>query len=89
MLDVKILGIRYPERYAVRRLVALAQQELLPQHPHLEVEISEVSDPAEIGRHAQVLILPTLLINDKTACSGRFPTREEVVGWLREALEKS
>ena len=47
--------------------------------------ITEVTDASEIIRYALVLVLPTLVINEKVVCSGRFPTKEEIVGWLREA----
>ena len=85
MLNIQILGLTYPERYAVRRLVIAAQQDLLSSHPDLEMDITEVTDPTEIGKKAFVLILPTLIINDQVVCSGRIPTRDEVTRWLREA----
>ncbi|HEY5157067.1 MAG TPA: thioredoxin family protein [Anaerolineales bacterium] len=85
LLNIKVLGLQYPERYAVRRLVMAAHQELLLRYPDLKVEITEVTDPGQIGKYALVLILPTLVINEKVVCSGRFPAREEVTGWLREA----
>jgi hypothetical protein len=85
VLSVKILSLQYPERYAVRRLVAAAQQELLLKYPNLELDITEVMDPGEIGKYAFVLVLPTLVINEKVVCSGRFPAKEEVAGWLLEA----
>ena len=85
VINVKILSLGGPERYAVRRLVAAAQQELLPQVANLELTISEVSNAGEIGKYAFVLVLPTLVINEKVVCSGRFPTKEEVFHWLREA----
>ena len=44
----------------------------------LELEITEVTDPGEIGKYAFVLVLPTLVINEKVVCSGRFPSKEEV-----------
>jgi hypothetical protein len=88
VLTVKILSLQYSERYAVRRLVAAAQQELLSTCPHLELDIHEGADPEEIGRYSYVLILPTLVINEKVVCSGRFPTREEVICWLQEAMQE-
>ena len=88
MLKVKILGLQYPERYVVRRLVAAAQQELLSKCVLLDLEIDEITDPGEIGKYAFVLVLPTLVINEKVVCSGRFPTKEEVTGWLLEAAEE-
>ena len=85
MLKIKILSIQYPERYAVRRLVAAAQQELAEPFPGLELEIVEVNDAGAIGKYATVLVLPTLVIDEKVVCSGRFPAKEEVTAWLREA----
>jgi hypothetical protein len=53
----------------------------LPQ----EMTICEVGDADQIGRYASFLVLPTLVINEKVVCSGRFPTKNEVVNWLHEA----
>ena len=87
MITVKILGLRHPERYAVRRMVLSAQNELHIQYPDLAIEIAEISDPSGIGKYAFVLVLPSLVINEKLVCSGHFPAKEEVVNWLREALQ--
>ena len=89
MLIVRILSLGAPERYAVRRIVTAVHQELLLQNPALELKIIDVSDSTEIGKVALLLIMPTLVINDKVVCSGRFPTREEVRNWLREALNNT
>ncbi len=88
MIMVKILGLQYPERYVVRRLVAAAQQELSTKCVLPEIEIMEVTDPREIGKYAYVLVLPTLVINERVVCSGRFPAKEEVTGWLLEAADE-
>jgi len=87
VLIVKILSLGAPERYAVRRLVTVAHQDLLLQYPNLEITISDVSDSTEISKVAFTLVLPTLVINGKVVCSGRYPTREEIGGWLREAMD--
>ena len=87
MLSIKILSLQYPERYVVRRLVAAAQQDLATKCPRLELEITEISDPGEIGKYAFVLVLPTLVINEQVVCSGRSPTREQVTRWLLEAAQ--
>jgi hypothetical protein len=89
VLIVKILSLGAPERYAVRRLVTAATQELLQQYPNLEISISDISDSTEIGKSAFTLVLPTLVINGKVVCSGRFPTREEIGKWLRDAMNKT
>jgi hypothetical protein len=88
VLNVKILGLQYPERYVVRRLVAAVQQELLSNSTQLDLEITEVTDPGEIGKYAFVLVLPTLVIDEKVVCSGRFPTKEEVANWLMDAARE-
>ncbi|MCJ7586268.1 MAG: thioredoxin family protein [Anaerolineales bacterium] len=88
MLNIKILGVRHPERYAVRRSVLSAQNELQAQYPDLAVEIAEIKDPGEIGKYALVLILPSLVVNEKLVCTGRFPAKKEVLGWLLEAMGK-
>lgn len=88
MVTVKILGLQYPERYAIRRLVAAAQQALLLEGKHLELDIVEITDSREIGKYAFVLILPTLVINEKVVCSGRFPSKAEVIGWLLDGAKE-
>ena len=89
MLIVKILSLGVPERYAIRRMVTAASQELQMQSPDLQVEIVEVSNSDEIGKYAHVLVLPTLVINEKVVSTGRFPTRVEVSAWLREAANET
>ena len=88
MTSVKILSLHYPERYVVRRLVTVAQQELLLKCRPLELDITEVTDPGQIGKYAFVLVLPTLVIDEKVVCSGRFPSKEEIIKWLLEAAEE-
>ncbi len=82
VINVKILSLGDPERYAVRRMVVSALQEVLKEKPDLQVQISEVSQADEIGKYAQVLVLPTLVINGNVVCSGRYPSRLEVIQWL-------
>jgi hypothetical protein len=89
VLIIKILSLGAPERYALRRMVTAIIQELQPNHPHLEMTICEVSDADQIGRYASVLVLPTLVINEKVVCSGRYPGREELANWLQEAINKT
>ena len=86
MLIIKILSLGAPERYALRRMVTAISQELQFNNPHQEMTICEISAADQIGRYASVLVLPTLVINEKVVCSGRFPDREEVLHWLREAM---
>lgn len=89
MASVKILSLQYPERYVVRRLVKAAQQELLARDLRLDLDIVEVDDPGEIGKYAFVLVLPTLVINEQVVCTGRFPSKAEVIKWLIAAATES
>jgi hypothetical protein len=86
MLSIKILSIQYPERYVVRRLVTLAHQELSAEQPGIKMEIIEIGDAALICKYAQCIFQPTLVINEKVVCSGRFPTKDEISTWMREAI---
>ena len=85
VINVKILSLGDPERYAVRRLVMAAEQVLITSIPNFVLNITELKDAQEIGRYSQVLVLPTLVINEKVVCSGRFPSRQEVLDWLKES----
>jgi hypothetical protein len=85
-IGVKILGTKTPQRYAVRRAVVAAQAAMGLEHPDLLVDISEVKDLAEIEKVTPVFIYPSLLVNDKLVCVGRFPKKGEIVIWLQQAL---
>ncbi len=85
VIDVKILSLGAPERYAVRRLVAAALAGLQARLPGLDVHVAEIDDSTEIGKYASALVLPTLVVGGRVVCSGRFPSREEVAAWLLEA----
>jgi hypothetical protein len=82
MIHVKILGHKTPQRYAIRRVVVAAQSELLREHPGLEVEIMEIKDSQEILRFTPVIGFPSLMVNGILVCTGRYPRKDEVVGWL-------
>ena len=85
MIQVKICSLFSSSRYTVRRIVQSTWDELRTDLPSLEVKLSELADPALINKYAAVLVLPTLVINEKVVCSGRVPSREEMRGWLKEA----
>lgn len=87
-IDVKILGIKTPMRYAVRRVVAGAEILLRAEYPDLEVEVRELKTEEEISQYTQVLIAPGLVINEKLVYDLWIPSKEMVLGWMREAIEK-
>jgi len=87
MINVKILSYKSPQRYAVKRTIIAAQNVLYKEYPNLEVNVTEVKELSEIEKVTQVLILPSLVVNEKLVCVGRFPKKDEIVGWLQEAVE--
>jgi hypothetical protein len=58
-------------------MASAACRELQRQSPGVELEIIDVNDSNGIGRYARVLVLPTLAVNEKVVCSGRFTSRED------------
>jgi hypothetical protein len=84
-LHVKILSLRASERYVLRRLVLVAERELRPHLPGLALAIEEIGDPSRIGEYSTALVQPSLVVEEKTVCSGRVPGRQEVAAWLEEA----
>jgi hypothetical protein len=87
MVNVTILSYKSPQRYAVKRTLLAAQNELRKTHSNFEVAITEIKELAEIEKITQVVILPSLMVNDKLVCVGRFPHKDEVVGWLLEVMQ--
>jgi hypothetical protein len=88
MISVKILSTKSRVRYSVRRIVESAHASLRSELPGLQLEIREVSDSDEIMKYTQVLIAPGLVINEKLVYSLWIPRKEQVIGWLREALQE-
>ena len=87
MINVKILSYKSPQRYAVKRTLMTAQSALQKMYPELEVVVTEVKTVSEMEQYTPVLILPSLVVNEKLVCVGRFPKKEEVIRWLQEAME--
>ncbi|MBI5954617.1 MAG: hypothetical protein HY865_23420 [Chloroflexi bacterium] len=85
-ISVRILGTKSRQRYAVRRLVAAAETVLRSEYPDLEVEVFEVKTESEISKYTPVLIAPGLVVNEKLVYDIWIPTKEQVIGWMREAL---
>jgi hypothetical protein len=83
---VKILGTKSRQRYAVRRLVSVAETALRSEFPDLDVEIFEVKTESEICKYTNVLIAPGLVFNEKLVYDLWIPSKEQVIGWMREAI---
>ncbi len=83
LLKVKILSYKSPQRYAVRRTLSAALTEVHKIYPNIELEITEIKDISEMLKYTQVLILPSLMIEERLVCVGRFPKKQEVIKWLQ------
>ena len=86
MLTVKILSYKRPQRYAVRQTLLAARNVLRKAYPDFDFETVQVKTIDEMEQYTPVLILPSLVVNEKLVCVGRFPKKDEVVQWLQEAL---
>lgn len=85
-VTVKILGLKNSERFVIRRTVVAAVEQLRKEYPDLEADITGIKDVSEILKYTPVLMAPSLVVNEKLVCVGRYPRREEIIGWLREAM---
>jgi hypothetical protein len=90
MIECLILGCRSAQRYVVKRTLLAVLDELRHELPGLQAQIVEINDYSEIERYTSILIFPSLVINKRLVCRGRFPSKAEVKRWLRAAalLEK-
>jgi hypothetical protein len=88
MLDIKILGYRTDQTFALRRVVVAALDELRKEVPGIESVVTNIKEAQDILQYTQVLMAPGLVVNGKLVyvCFGRIPKKNEVMGWLREAL---
>ena len=89
MITVKILSYKRPQRYAVKQTLKAAVLELRKSLPGLELVIEEVQTIAEMEKYTPVVILPSLVVNERLVCVGRFPKKDEVIKWLQQAEEAS
>jgi hypothetical protein len=88
MVNVKILATKTYFRYSVRRLVEAAHRILLDEYPDLEISITEISKSEEIARYTTIMVAPGLVINEKLVYDLWIPKKEQVIGWLREAIRE-
>jgi len=87
MIDLKILGYHSAQRYAVRQTVVAVQRALQDEYPGLKIVITELKDWAHIEQYTPVLPAPSLVVNDKLVCVGRFPSKQELLDWIKSAIE--
>ena len=52
------------------------------------MEIAEVRELSEIEKITPVVIYPSLVLNDRLVCVGRFPSKEDILVWFQQALQE-
>lgn len=85
MLNIKVLGPGCEACDWLEQQTVAALETLADEDPSLEATIQHVEDYREIMRYP-VMFTPALVVNEKVVCAGRIPPVDEIVGWLREAL---
>jgi small redox-active disulfide protein 2 len=87
VLNIKVLGPGCANCHRVEQRAAAALEMLAEEIPSLEATIQHVTDYDEIMEYP-IMSTPGLVVNEQLVCAGRVPTVDEVVGWLREALDR-
>jgi len=85
-LEIKILGPGCPNCHRVEENAVEALEKLSEENPSLEAKVQHVTEFDEIMAY-DVLATPGLVVNEEVVCAGRIPKVNEVVEWLREALD--
>ncbi len=79
-MEIKILGTGCPKCKRLAQLAELA----LERSGVDEAVITKVTDIQAIMAYP-ILSTPGLVINEKLVCSGRLPSVDEIIAWLKEA----
>jgi hypothetical protein len=85
-IPIKILGNKRHQRYIIWRAVQAAETSLKKEFPDLILDLQKVSSVEEIQKYTPVIAFPSLMIAGELVCVGRYPTRNEVLEWLKTAI---
>jgi len=77
-MDIKVLGPGCARCIAVERLVKEALEEL-----KMEATMEKVKDIRKFATYG-VFSTPGLIIDDQVKCSGKIPTKNEIIAWLKK-----
>lgn len=87
MLNIKVLGPGCRKCQLVEQMAAAGLEELLSENPNLEATLEHITDLLEIEQYP-VLSTPALVVNEKVVCAGRVPNKQEMLGWLKQAIQQ-
>lgn len=82
-MEIVVLGTGCPNCKKVEQVAKDAVAEMALE----EAAFRKVTDWDEIMQY-NILRTPGLAINGKVVCSGRIPTKAEVISWITTALEQ-
>lgn len=85
MLTIKVLGGGCQRCHLLEQEIKQALEVIAEAEPGLEATLQHVSDRAEYARYG-LMFTPGLVINERLVSAGRVPSREEITGWLTQAL---
>jgi hypothetical protein len=88
-IPVKILGTRRPQRYCIARTLLRAQSDFEREHAEFHLDVQQVTSSQEILQYTPVIAFPSLMIGGELVCVGRFPHKEEILGWLENEVQKT
>lgn len=77
-MDIKVLGPGCARCVAVEKLVKEALAEL-----KLEATMEKVTDIKKFATYG-VFMTPAVIIDDQVKCSGKIPTKNEIISWLKK-----
>jgi len=77
-MDIKVLGPGCARCVAVEKLVKEALGEL-----KLNVTMEKVADIKKFATYG-VFMTPAVIIDDQVKCSGKIPTKNEIISWLKK-----
>jgi len=80
-MHIKILGPGCPNCKKVEEIVRQVVAEL-----GLEANLEKITDFAQIMEYP-IIATPGLVIDERVVCSGRIPSKDEVLEWLKEASQ--
>lgn len=80
-MHIKILGPGCPNCKKLEEIVRQVVAEL-----GLEANLEKITDFAQIMEYP-IIATPGLVIDERVVCSGRIPSKDEVLEWLKEASQ--